>query len=211
MYDFQHILTHSKKKIGILLGAGAPVSINTAGEGEDWKPLIPDIAGLTQIVQASLTDTKDSFAFYAISESLSDNNIELVLSRIRSLAEVIGEAKVHGLDANGYSELSTKICQKIKEVVDKSLPKDENPYAHLISWINGINRDYAVEIFTTNYDLLLEEAMEQARTPYFDGFQALKPLSLILQVFLAMICLLGGYVCGSYMALSIGLKTLKVR
>jgi hypothetical protein len=174
MYDFQHILTHSKKKIGILLGAGAPVSINTAGEGEDWKPLIPDIAGLTQIVQASLTDTKDSFAFHAIVESLSDNNIELVLSRIRSLAEVIGEAKVHGLDANGYSELSTNICQKIKEVVDKSLPKGENPYAHLISWINGINRDYAVEIFTTNYDLLLEEAMEQARTPYFDGFSGSK-------------------------------------
>ncbi|MCK4818406.1 SIR2 family protein, partial [bacterium] len=31
-------------------------------------------------------------------------------------------------------------------------------------------RDHAVEIFTTNYDLLLEEAMERARTPYFDGF-----------------------------------------
>jgi hypothetical protein len=174
MYDFQHVLTHSKKKIGILVGAGAPVSINTAEEGEDWKPLIPDIAGLTKIVKDSLTEPSDSSAFDAIAESLSDNNIELVLSRIRSLAEVIGEAEVHGLNATGYQKLSAKICRKIKEVVDKSLPEGENPYSHLISWINGINRDYAVEIFTTNYDLLLEEAMEQARTPYFDGFSGSK-------------------------------------
>jgi hypothetical protein len=174
MYDFQHVLTHSKKKIGILLGAGAPVSINTAEEGEDWKPLIPDIAGLTEIVKASLTEATDLSAFEAIAESLSDSNIELVLSRVRSLAEVIGEAEVHGLNATGYTNLSSKICSKIKEVVDKTLPEGENPYAHLISWINGINRDYAVEIFTTNYDLLLEEAMEQARTPYFDGFSGSK-------------------------------------
>ncbi len=174
MYDFQHVLTHSKKKIGILLGAGAPVSINIAEEGEDREPLIPDIAGLTKIVQASLIEDKDSFAFDAIAESLSDNNIELVLSRIRSLAEIIGDVEVHGLDAEGYLDLSTKICRKIKEVVDKSLPEGENPYTHLISWINGINRDYAVEIFTTNYDLLLEEAMEQAKTPYFDGFSGSK-------------------------------------
>jgi hypothetical protein len=174
MYDFQHVLTHSKKKIGILVGAGAPVSINTAEEGEDWNPLIPDIAGLTKIVKDSLTEPSDSSAFDAIAESLSDNNIELVLSRIRSLAEVIGEAEVHGLNATGYQKLSAKICRKIKEVVDKSLPEGENPYSHLISWINGINRDYAVEIFTTNYDLLLEEAMEQARTPYFDGFSGSK-------------------------------------
>jgi hypothetical protein len=173
MYDFQHVLTHSKKKIGLLIGAGAPVSINTGGVGEEWKPLIPDIAGLTVIVKDNLNG-KDLTAFNAIAESLANNNIELVLSQIRSLAEVIGEAEVHGLNAEGYKTLSENICKKIKEVVDKSLPEGENPYSHLISWINGINRDYAVEIFTTNYDLLLEEAMEQARTPYFDGFSGAK-------------------------------------
>ncbi|MCC0036841.1 MAG: SIR2 family protein [Hoeflea sp.] len=30
--------------------------------------------------------------------------------------------------------------------------------------------DYPIEIFTTNYDLLLEEALERVRAPYFDGF-----------------------------------------
>ncbi|MFD2231362.1 SIR2 family protein [Alkalimarinus sediminis] len=173
MYDFQHVLTHSKKKIGILLGAGAPVSINIGGSGK-WEPLIPDIAGLTKIVKSKLDDKKDIYAFNELEKTLSNSNIELILSRVRSLAEVIGEAEVHGLNAEGFNELSAKICKTIKEVVDKSLPDGENPYSHLISWINGINRDYAVEIFTTNYDLLLEEAMEKARTPYFDGFSGSK-------------------------------------
>ena len=172
MYDFKHLLTHSKKKIGILLGAGAPVSINIGDEG-NWKSLIPDIKGLTELVKGSLTG-KDIIAFEAISKTLEDDNIELILSRVRSLAEVIGETEVHGLDATGYKLLSETICSKIKKVVGKSLPEGENPYSHLISWINGINRDYAVEIFTTNYDLLLEEAMERARTPYFDGFSGSK-------------------------------------
>lgn len=172
MYDLKHLLTHSKKKIGILLGAGAPVSINI-GDEENWKSLIPDIKGLTELVKASLTG-KDISAFEAIGLSLNDNNIELILSRVRSLAEVIGTTEIHGLDATGYKLLSETICCKIKEVVSKSLPEGENPYSHLISWINGINRDYAVEIFTTNYDLLLEEAMERSRTPYFDGFSGSK-------------------------------------
>lgn len=171
MYDFQHILTHSKKKIGILIGAGAPVSINVGGD--TWEPLIPDIAGLTEIVKDKLEGSEKA-AFLEIEKSLESKNIELVLSRVRSLAEVIGIANVYGLNANGYESLSANICRIIKDVVDKSLPKSENPYSHLISWINGIRRDYAVEIFTTNYDLLLEEAMERARTPYFDGFSGSK-------------------------------------
>ncbi|WP_140101912.1 SIR2 family protein, partial [Vibrio parahaemolyticus] len=96
------------------------------------------------------------------------------LSRVRALAGVVGKTKIHGLDAEGYELLSAKICSIIKDVVSQELPEGENPYSHLISWINGINRDYAVELFTTNYDLLLEEAMERTRTPYFDGFTGSK-------------------------------------
>jgi len=50
MYDFKHILTHGRKKIGLLIGAGAPVSINIGDESK-WIPLIPDIAGLTLAVR----------------------------------------------------------------------------------------------------------------------------------------------------------------
>jgi hypothetical protein len=170
MYDFRHVLTHSKKKIGILIGAGAPVSINVAEGDSPRVPLIPDIAGLTEMVYQGLDDETEKPAFDALVVEIGRKNIELILSRIRSLAEVIGKFKIHGLDAQGYEKLSLKICHIIKVVVNQQLPIHENPYSHLISWINGINRDSAVELFTTNYDLLLEEAMERARTPYFDGF-----------------------------------------
>lgn len=172
MYDFKHILTHGRKKIGVLIGAGAPVSINISQDG-GWEPLIPDIAGLTKIVRQGL-DAEERSAFELLEEDLNDSNLELVLSRVRSLAEVIGTSKVHGLDADGYTALSERICGVIKEVVDKPLPEGENPYSDMISWINGIRRDHAVELFTTNYDLLLEEALERVRTPYFDGFSGSK-------------------------------------
>lgn len=172
MYDFKHILTNGRKKIGILIGAGAPVSINVATNGE-WESLIPDIAGLTRIVVKNL-ETTHQLAYSKIVESIGTDNIELVLSRIRTLAEVLGDTKVNDLDGNGYKELSIEICKNIKDVVSKTLPIGNNPYSDLISWINGINREYAVEVFTTNYDLLLEEAMERTRTPYFDGFSGSK-------------------------------------
>ncbi|MCG9555663.1 SIR2 family protein [Vibrio sp. Isolate31] len=172
MYDFRHLITHSRKKIGILIGAGAPVSINV-GDESNWKSLIPDIKGLTEIVESNL-EAENKTAFDSLVAELGDKNIELILSRVRALAAVIGSTKIHGLDSVGYEKLSVIICQVIKEVVSQGLPEQENPYSHLISWVNGINRDYAVELFTTNYDLLLEEAMERSRTPYFDGFTGSK-------------------------------------
>ncbi|WP_166836247.1 SIR2 family protein [Rheinheimera pleomorphica] len=168
MYDLKHILTSGRKKIGILIGAGAPVSINV-GTDKNWESLIPDIAGLTKIVISTLTDNEKA-AYENIQKDIGSNNIELILSRIRSLAEVIGTAKVHNFEATDYDNLSKKICQEIKKVVSKQLPDGENPFSNLVSWINGINREHAVEIFTTNYDLLIEEALERTRTPYFDGF-----------------------------------------
>lgn len=172
MYDFKHILTHGRKKIGILIGAGAPVSVNIS-DADDWQPLIPDIAGLTKIVKERLT-AQELDVFNVIEKGMSDCNLELVLSRIRALSEVIGQFKVNEFDSAEYTALSVKICEIIKDVVSKSLPRGETPYSNLISWINGINRQHAIEIFTTNYDLLIEEAMENVKTPYFDGFSGSK-------------------------------------
>jgi hypothetical protein len=168
MYDFKHVLTHGRKRIGILLGAGAPVSINI-GTKDNHIPLIPDVKGLTAKVKAELKEA-DLAAFKAIESDIPNSNIEMVLTRVRSLSEVIGKAKVHDLDGEGYEGLAETICTIIKSIVGQRLPGGENPYSQIVSWINGINRDYAVEVFTTNYDLLLEEAMERSRTPYFDGF-----------------------------------------
>lgn len=172
MFDFKHIISHGRKKIGILVGAGAPVSINI-GKGEAYEALIPNVAGLTDLVRAGLND-KYKDAFKGIEKQIQNSNIELTLSRIRALAEVIGESNVCGLDADGFQLLSQKVCELIYGIVSKPLPLGENPFSDTISWINGINRNHPVEIFTTNYDLLFEEAMERVKTPYFDGFSGSK-------------------------------------
>ena len=38
------------------------------------------------------------------------------------------------------------------------------------NWILNASRSHAIEIFTTNYDYLLEIGFEKVNLPYFDGF-----------------------------------------
>ena len=50
------------------------------------------------------------------------------------------------------------------------LPDRKTPYHDLAAWIGSIPRAYGVEVFTSNYDLLMEQALEECSVPYFDGF-----------------------------------------
>jgi len=168
IFSFRQIASNGKKKIGILLGAGAPVSINIS-KNTTWQSLIPNLAGLTKIVKEKLS-IEDLAAYNSLESSIPDPNLEKVLSKIRTIAEVIGENKINNYNSTEYHNLSENICNAIRDEVDKELPAGQNPYTELVSWINGISRKYGVEIFTTNYDLLLEQALERAKTPYFDGF-----------------------------------------
>ena len=38
-----------------------------------------------------------------------------------------------------------------------------SPYTEFVTWISGTGREHPVEIFTTNYDLLFEQALERTR------------------------------------------------
>lgn len=167
MFGFRQIITNGKKKIGILLGAGAPVSINVGKDA--WEPLIPNVVGLTKAIKSDLSP-EDLKVFEEIESSIEDKNFEKVLSKIRALADVIGSSKVYGYDSNDFTSLTDNICNSIRKVVDRELPCSPTPYCELVSWINGINRKHGIEVFTTNYDLLLEQALERVKTPYFDGF-----------------------------------------
>ena len=66
--------------------------------------------------------------------------------------------------------MDVAICEKIRKVVSKPLPTSDTAYHALASWIQAIPRERPVEIFTSNYDLLLEQALEEQLVPYFDGF-----------------------------------------
>lgn len=166
MASLRQIIGQGRKRIGLLVGAGAPAGIYPAGS---TKPLIPAVAGLTEMVMEALK-AQYGPTLDAVCAELDSPNIETILSRVRSLAGVIGKTKVHDLDGAGQMELSKAICLQIGNIVNRQLPEGPSPYAELVTWISGTGREHPIEIFTTNYDLLFEQALERARVPYFDGF-----------------------------------------
>ena len=168
MADLRQVLSQGRKRIGILIGAGAPAAIPVNGAS-----LIPDVKGLTTAVVDELNDADRrvvSILQSEIQHAGSPINIETILTQIRRLAQAIGNSTVHGLNGTGYDDLGKRICDEIGKSVRSDLPAESNPYIDLISWISGTQRQHSVEIFTPNYDLLIEEAFERARVPYFDGF-----------------------------------------
>jgi hypothetical protein len=167
MAALRSIIAGGRKRIGLLIGAGAPAGMAR----DDGKyPLIPAVAGLTKQVLGVLQPDYAAQIPLLLAELAPQEDIESLLSRVRALSKVIGKTKVHGLDAEGYETFGADICAEIGKVVDVRLPKKNSAYTDLINWIIGTSRENAVEIFTTNYDLLLEETFERARAPYFDGF-----------------------------------------
>lgn len=166
MAGLRQIIGQGRKRIGFLIGAGMPAGMPSPGCG---GPLIPAVAELTDRVVSSLRPTY-GVALDAIIGELPEANIESILSRVRALSAVIGKTPVHGLGDAGYALLGDKICSKIGGIVDCILPDGPSPYSDLVNWIGGADREHPVEIFTTNYDLLFEQALEKSKVPYFDGF-----------------------------------------
>ncbi|MCR9223980.1 MAG: SIR2 family protein [Hyphomonas sp.] len=166
MMELRTIVAQGRKRLGFLIGAGAAAGLKKPGT-ED--PLIPAIKQLTQIV---LEDIPEEFApaIRAILDKDTDANIEAILSRVRTLSRVLDNDEVAGLNGEGYGKLSEEICIRIGKAVNVRLPLGETPFRHLVNWITGTDRDHPIEIFTTNYDLLFEEAMESSQAPFFDGF-----------------------------------------
>lgn len=173
MVDLRQILSLGKKRIGLLVGAGAPVSVKVNDHGsidESGNPIIPDVARLTNLVIASLGAEDKQVVDALLPELGDDPNIETILTRIRQLSQAIGTAEIHGLNGHGYGGLASRICEEIGIAVAAKLPEEANPYSELVTWIGGTHREHPIEIFSPNYDLLLEEAFERAQFPYFDGF-----------------------------------------
>lgn len=173
MSDLRQILTQGRKRIGLLVGAGAPVSIKIDDRGnisDEGDPLIPDVARLTSKVIKDLNTDDKILIDKLIPELGPDPNIETILTQIRRLSQAIGSATVHDLNGDDYNDLASRICKQIGDNVSKSLPENSNPYTEFVSWIGGTHRVHPVEIFTPNYDLLFEEAFERAQIPFFDGF-----------------------------------------
>ena len=149
------------------------MSIRINAEGrihEHGSPLIPDVARLTDVVVGSLSREDAVVITDLFPMSGAAVNIETILTRIRRLSDAIGNERIFGLNGSDYRQLAERVCRHIGEIVSRALPEEHNPYTELATWIGGTHREHPVEIFTPNYDLLLEESFERGRLPYFDGF-----------------------------------------
>src|SRR5690606_21552326 len=89
----------------------------------------------------------------------SIENVEDILSFIRGLKEVSIGNTVRGFSEEDLIKLEKDICEKIVSKLDVELPDKDSPYHKLAKWIS-IDREKAVEVFTTNYDLLIEQSFE---------------------------------------------------
>jgi hypothetical protein len=171
----QQALAPDKMRIAFLLGAGCPVSIRMP-EGEGTRPLIPDIRGLTELVKNKLSSSaqyKDSYATLLNRFNggpPANPTIEDILSHIRALQDVVRDGNIDGLNKTALSDLDREICAITTSVVGVALPESNTPYHKLATWIGGIHRVHPIEVFTPNYDLLVEQALEAHKIPYFDGF-----------------------------------------
>jgi hypothetical protein len=167
----QQCLSHDKRPIGFLLAAGCPLAIRD----DKNEPLIPDITGLTKVIAKEMSSGKHSAAYGKVianlkADGLGEPHLEQILTHIRSLLQVAGIGEVRTLKATELDELDQAVCAAIVTAVDKKLPDAQTPFHRMAAWIKAANRETPVEIFTTNYDLLIEQALEEHRVPYFDGF-----------------------------------------
>jgi len=177
-------LQSDKVRIGFFLGAGCPLGIYNA-KGEKSLGHIPDVAGLTKRVCERLGEIDKAKngrpsehllpLWTKLVEACKDGdatapNVEHVLSEVRTLCARRGNSDVDGMAKPALATLDATICDLIAEEVNKPLPNHRCAYDRFASWVGGLQRLVPVEIFTSNYDLLLEEALEQQRIPHFDGF-----------------------------------------
>lgn len=162
-------LSQDNESIGFFLSAGCPLSVPMPEGG--W-PLIPDVANLTEHINLQLSDDAKFQLLLGelVKAGRNPNNIEDTLSFLRSLLAVSKGGSVRGLSEQDLLQLEIKICKTIVTKINVLLPNQNTPYHHLCKWIRSIDRKTPIEIFTTNYDLLMEQALEDLEVEYFDGF-----------------------------------------
>ena len=62
------------------------------------------------------------------------------------------------------------MCAEIVKALEIKATTDLTSVEYMAAWAGASDYHLPVEIFTINYDLLFETALERRRVPYFDGF-----------------------------------------
>lgn len=175
-------LQSDKLRVGLFLGAGCPLGVYDE-KGEKSLKLLPDVAKLTADLYDRLKsedgsrdrDQKFLPCWNALVQECKDGgdatpNVEHILTELRTITGRKGKKPLAEIEKDRLVQLDQKVCDMIVEAVGKSLPPHRCAYQRLASWVGDIQRSAPVELFTPNYDLLIEEAFERQRIPHFDGF-----------------------------------------
>lgn len=148
-------LAARSRHVVTFLGAGASRSCG-----------LPDVQMLQTNVAGQLTGSQKA-AFDTLAKN---RNLEQVLSRIRRIAAVVdGDDSVDGLKADEARLLDTRLCELIVGELGGEASNGA-PALKFGAWASRAAYTRPVEIFTVNYDLLIERGLEEWGTPYFDGF-----------------------------------------
>lgn len=178
-----HLATHDTP-ISFLFGAGTSACINIAPKAPantkpTYTPLVPAVELLTTqcceaVKKLGKSFTKAWDALIPECDALHQHpNIENILSRIRSKIDALGDGdKPLGLSKDHLNQLEACIRKEIARCAspqDSLIPKSL-PHDLFALWVKQTTRHIPVEVFTTNYDILLERSLERANVPVFDGF-----------------------------------------
>ena len=179
--DLRDQLARHDKPLGFLFGAGTSCAVKIPDDKEVGKktPLIPTVAKLTEICKQEISglDAKYATAWASIEERCKersqDPNIENILSDLRMMLGAVGGVDtLCGLTKTEIETLEESVRKSIAHNVtpDLSAITDQFPHRKLARWLAKASRQNPVEIFTVNYDVLIEHALEVERVPVFDGF-----------------------------------------
>lgn len=127
---------------------------------------LPGVKELEERVVSDLKDgDKDAFQ-----RQLIGQNLEGALTRIRRIAALVSdEQEFDGLTNKKAKLLDAAACKAIVKALDIENANLE-PVYRFASWAGRADYNMPIELFTVNYDLLLETALDNLRVPYFDGF-----------------------------------------
>ncbi len=167
MSELKKILSYSKN-VGFFFGAGTSCAFD-----------LPNISRLTAEVENALaapikiifTKARGSLENLLAKPTVTIEDILNYVRQIRDITHEKTDKEYDSITGAEAKQLDLAICRSIFDVIKKTEEKtDIAEIQKFFAWYDTSNRNHVKEIFTTNYDMLLEKAMEINSIPYFDGF-----------------------------------------
>lgn len=171
--EFVNKLT-TVKKMGFFFGAGSSMALGMPG----IEYLTTEVIGRNEN-PSEIRRLQEQIIQENEKNPGSKITIEEILNKIRIIRELTKDnANYSYADISGElaKKLDISICNDIYDILsgkEKEIIKVKKKFIvpmKFFVWLNNLNLEKIKEIFTVNYDLIFEQAMENLGVPYYDGF-----------------------------------------